>query len=106
MRGKAPSETPCGLRLGSHLVDRDVIDNAGEETVSSPKSGQGNRDDSSHVNQDSQSEGISITEVSQGDRRWTFPNDFSGIRLFHAAIALAQPFTAEELQALGYAQAP
>jgi hypothetical protein len=66
MRGKAPSETPCGP--GSHLVDRDVIDNAGEETVSSPEAGLGNQDDSDQLNQDSQSEGISITKVSRGDR--------------------------------------
>jgi hypothetical protein len=42
---------------------------------------------------------------SRGDRRWTFPNDYTGVRLFHAAIAVARPFTAEELEALGRGQA-
>jgi hypothetical protein len=27
----------------------------------------------------------------------TFPNDLAGIRLFHAAIAMARPFAVEEL---------
>jgi hypothetical protein len=43
---------------------------------------------------------------NRGDRRWTFLNDFTGMRLFHAAIALAQPFTAEELQSFGHTQVP
>jgi DNA invertase Pin-like site-specific DNA recombinase len=49
-------------------------------------------------------EGLSVS-YSRGDRRWTFPNDLSGVRLFHAAIAVARPFTAEELEALGRGQA-
>jgi hypothetical protein len=65
--GKAQSITPCGLGSGSHLVD-DVTDNAGEETVSAPKPGQGNQSDSGRVNQDSQSEGTSITKVSRDNR--------------------------------------
>jgi hypothetical protein len=43
--------------------------------------------------------------VSRDDRRWTFPNDLTGIRLFHAAIAVARPFSAEELEILGPGQA-
>ena len=42
-----------------------------------------------------------ISKNSRGDRRCTFPDDFTGIRLFHAAIALVRPFTADELHALG-----
>ena len=43
--------------------------------------------------------------MSRGDRRWTFPNDLTGMRLFHAAIALARPFAVEELEILGRGQA-
>jgi hypothetical protein len=46
-----------------------------------------------------------ISKNSRGDRRWTFPNDFTGMWLFHAAIALERPFTAEELQVPGGGQA-
>jgi hypothetical protein len=49
-------------------------------------------------------EGLSVS-YSRGDRRWTFPNGFTGMRLFHAAIAVARPFTAEELDSLGREQA-
>jgi len=54
---------------------------------------------------ESHREGVSFTKVSRGDRRWTFLNDLTGMRLFHAAIAVARPFTAEELEALGRGQA-
>jgi len=46
-----------------------------------------------------------VSKNSRGDRRWTFPNDLTGMRLFHAAIALARPFAAEELEILGRGQA-
>lgn len=48
---------------------------------------------------------LAIGCVSRDDRRWTFPNDSTGMRLFHAAIASVRPFTAEELDALGHVQA-
>ena len=50
-------------------------------------------------------EGLVSTD-SRGDRRLTFLNDFMGMRLFHATMALAQPFTAEQLQAFGRQSVP
>jgi hypothetical protein len=50
---------------------------------------------------ESHREGVSSTKVSRGDRRCTFPNDLTGMRLLHAAISQSRPFTAAELAVLG-----
>jgi len=71
---------------------------SGEETAGADPTGSA----PTAMNQnESHREGVSSTKVSRGDRRCTFPNDFSGMRLFHAAIAQSRPFSAEELEVLG-----
>ena len=40
-------------------------------------------------------EGLSVS-LSRDDRRWTFPNDLTGIGLLHTAIAQVQEFMADE----------
>jgi hypothetical protein len=49
----------------------------------------------------SQPEGISITKVRRGDRRWTFPNEPSGQLLLWQACAQALGFAAESFFRLG-----
>ena len=42
-----------------------------------------------------------VSKNSRGDRRCTFPNDLTGMRLLHAAISQSRPFTAAELAVFG-----
>ena len=47
---------------------------------------------------------VSEVDRSRDDRRWTFPNDLTGIRLFHSAIAQVVEFTADEFYSLAAAK--
>jgi site-specific DNA recombinase len=45
-----------------------------------------------------------VSKNSRGDRRCTFPNDLTGMRLLHTAISQSRPFTAAELAVMSGGQ--
>jgi hypothetical protein len=77
------------------VFDRDREEKKTVEEGKSPSSTAAVGDRSPDRLNRSQPEGISITKVSRGDRRWTFPNELAGAQLFSLAISQVEEFTAE-----------
>jgi len=93
-----------GVRTKSDVVcesraEREVAEGGGVEP---PSAAPGFCDPA--LPNESQPEGISITKVSRGDRRQTFPNESGGQRLLWLALSQTVEFEADSFLRLGAAE--